>query len=506
MKYFLTLALFACSLTGYTQVSESFNPDYNGDGYVGVDDILGVLSHYDTPWEAGAAENMVVDSLESIILDLTQANDSLQSILELVAHGCIPDLSMAHWWDEWGLNWQINLFDAYNEIEEMVPAYMTFCELASLQIPQYTDCFTEPDGSPTCFLGPAYYDFNNVVIDLTNYLDMQEQYGYNVPTSDCLLALSTYPGPFGCEDWYFSENGGGVGGTESLDIPSGSGALRVTCGGVDKTWNIYIPGSFTHAFLNIGGVNCNYNIYYNPNTTTLVGSVGGIDNNSNYFEDTCGGCGAEESPWQCGDPVSYQGYDYATVLIGDQCWFAENLRSENYENGDVIPAGLSDSEWQNTTSGAVAVYGENALNLETYGRLYNWYAVDDARGLCPSGWHVPTDGEWMTMEMALGMSEAEANDNGWRGTDQGKQMKADFGWSGSGNGTNSSGFSGLPGGKRNSTGHLTGAGYDGYWWSSSPSGWSSAWLRNLYNDVEDVFRYDYFRQFGSSVRCLKDSE
>ena len=154
----------------------------------------------------------------------------------------------------------------------------------------------------------------------------------------------------------------------------------------------------------------------------------------------------------------------------------------------------------------MAVYGENALNLETYGRLYNWYAVDDARGLCPSGWHVPTDGEWMTMEMALGMSEAEANDIGWRGTDQGKQMKAAFGWSGSGNGTNSSGFSGLPGGKRNNTGYLTGAGFDGYWWSSSPSGWSSAWLRNLYNDVEDVFRYDYFRRFGSSVRCLKDSE
>ena len=69
-------------------------------------------------------------------------------------------------------------------------------------------------------------------------------------------------------------------------MPSGSGAIRVSCGGIDKTWNIYIPGSFTHAFLSIGGINCNYNIYYNPNTTTLVGNVGGIDNNSNYLEDT----------------------------------------------------------------------------------------------------------------------------------------------------------------------------------------------------------------------------
>ena len=131
-----------------------------------------------------------------------------------------------------------------------------------------------------------------------------------------------------------------------------------------------------------------------------------------------GQCQTAEVLWSCGDPIQYQGYDYATVLIGEQCWFAENLRSENYQNGDAIPANLSDSEWSSTTfSGALAVYGEDAgcsdsspdgdacdeeWSLSEYGRLYNWYAVDDARGLCPSGWHVPTDGEWMTMEMAAG--------------------------------------------------------------------------------------------------------
>ena len=94
---------------------------------------------------------------------------------------------------------------------------------------------------------------------------------------------------------------------------------------------------------------------------------------------------------------SYQGYDDATVLIGEQCWFAENLRSENYENGDAIPAGLSDSEWSSTTLGAAAVYGEEYGSCEHYSAnidacdpnqslneysLYNWYAVDDERGLC----------------------------------------------------------------------------------------------------------------------------
>ena len=211
----------------------------------------------------------------------------------------------------------------------------------------------------------------------------------------------------------------------------------------------------------------------------------------------------------CGDPVSYQGYDYATVLIGEQCWFAENLRSENYENGDAIAAGLSNSEWQNTTSGAVAVYGEDAgcdnfspdidacdpaQSLNEYGRLYNWYAVDDARGLCPSGWHVPTDGEWTVMTDFLG-GESVA----------GGQMKTDYGWNGGGNGTNSSGFSGLPGGYRDSNGYFWSAGDFGIWWSSSPNG-SDAWNRDLFNGSEYVFRESDYPLYGFSVRCVRDAE
>ncbi len=212
----------------------------------------------------------------------------------------------------------------------------------------------------------------------------------------------------------------------------------------------------------------------------------------------------------CGDPVSYQGYDYATVLIGEQCWFAENLRSENYDNGDAIPAGLSDSEWSSTTSGATAVYGEGsstcytytpdgdacdeAWSLNEYGRLYNWYAVDDARGLCPSGWHVPTDGEWTVMTDFLGGSSVA-----------GDQMKTTYGWNGGGNGTNSSGFSGLPGGARGSSGNFYGAGGDGYWWGSSPDG-SSAWDRYLDDYYEGVYRNLINPRSGFSVRCVRDAE
>ena len=111
----------------------------------------------------------------------------------------------------------------------------------------------------------------------------------------------------------------------------------------------------------------------------------------------------------------------------------------------------------------------------------------------------------MTMEMALGMSEAEANDTGWRGTDQGTQMKTTYGWNDGGNGTNSSGFSGLPGGYRYGYGGFYNAGYGGYWWSSSPDG-SYALYRALYYNGENVFRSDDYRRTAFSVRCVRDAE
>ena len=224
----------------------------------------------------------------------------------------------------------------------------------------------------------------------------------------------------------------------------------------------------------------------------------------------------------CGDSIAMDGYSYSTIQIGDQCWFAENLRTSTYLNGDVIPAGLTDGEWGSTTSGSTAVYGEGssvcyndspdidacdeAQSLAEYGRLYNWYAVDDARGLCPSGWHVPTDGEWMVLEMELGMSESEANSTGSRGTDEGTQLKSTYGWQNGGNGTDDFGFSALPGGYRDEyNGLFYNAGCNGFWWSSSPSG-GDAWDRFLYYYGPDVYRYDLNPRYGFSVRCLRDAD
>ena len=210
-------------------------------------------------------------------------------------------------------------------------------------------------------------------------------------------------------------------------------------------------------------------------------------------------------PLECGgvSTVTYDGYTYDLVAIGDQCWFAENLRNEHYANGEAIPGDLSNGEWSGTSNGAQAIYDNSPVNLADYGRLYNWYAVDDSRGLCPSGWHVPTDGEFMTLEMELGMSESEANGTGMRGTDQGTQMKSSPEDSPSWDGTNSSGFSGLAGGNRNSGGDFYSRGIGGFFWSASANG-TDAWLRLLEGGDAEVYRDYSSQRFGFSVRCVRD--
>ena len=210
-------------------------------------------------------------------------------------------------------------------------------------------------------------------------------------------------------------------------------------------------------------------------------------------------------PLECGgvSTVTYDGYTYDLVAIGDQCWFAENLRSEHYANGDAIPGELSNSEWSGTSNGAQAIYNNSPVNLADYGRLYNWYAVDDSRGLCPSGWHIPTDGEFMTLEIELGMSESEANDTGWRGTDQGTQMKSSPSGDPSWNGTNTSGFSGLAGGYRYLDGDFFSGGYYGCFWSASAIG-TNAWSRFLLGGDTEVNRDLYSLRNGFSVRCVRD--
>ena len=197
----------------------------------------------------------------------------------------------------------------------------------------------------------------------------------------------------------------------------------------------------------------------------------------------------------CLDDVEMDGYSYSVVEIGDQCWFAENLRTTTYADGTAIPEVTDWGTWGGLSSGARSDYGNDAGNVETYGRLYNWYAVDDARGLCPNGWHVPTDDEWTELETHVGA-------NGHSGT-EGTALKSTSGWY-IGNGTDDFGFSGLPGGYRHSeVGDFFPSGNIGYWWSSSSNG-GDAWCLELNGSRTEIPRYIVSLRYGFSVRCLRD--
>ena len=225
-------------------------------------------------------------------------------------------------------------------------------------------------------------------------------------------------------------------------------------------------------------------------------------------------------PCQGLDHVTYHGYDYDIVEMGGQCWFAENLRTELYANGDSIPASLTDGDWTSTNAGATAVYGEGDSNctqaspvmdpcdegasLAAFGRLYNWFAVDDSRNLCPTHWHVPTDSDWMDLEVSSGMDSLDVNNTGWRGTDEGLKLKSSIGWNNGGNGQDAVGFNAQPaGGRHPLEGRFLASGEGGYFWTSTPDG-TSAWIRRLTSDYSQIDRWPYNLRNGYSVRCVKD--
>jgi uncharacterized protein (TIGR02145 family) len=203
--------------------------------------------------------------------------------------------------------------------------------------------------------------------------------------------------------------------------------------------------------------------------------------------------------------LDIDGNVYKTVKIGDQWWMAENLKVTRYRNGDAIPHVTDNTAWVGLSSGAYCAYDNYYGNATTYGLLYNWYAVDDARNIAPEGWHVPTDEEWKELEMYLGLSQNEADSIGYRGTDEGSKLKSTSGWNNNGNGTNESGFTALPGGyRRYSNGTFGFVGDHGYWWSATEYSSAAAWSRILSYNLSEVYRYFNSKPDGFSVRCVRD--
>jgi uncharacterized protein (TIGR02145 family) len=303
---------------------------------------------------------------------------------------------------------------------------------------------------------------------------------YSVPVTTPVLVLDTVYSTFptGTATVRFTTSGSGI-------------YERGVCWGTSTNPTILVNKSvagtggfgFTHSF---GGLTGGLQYYVRAYARNSAGTY--YSNEQSFTHLTWGRCPGTPSV------TDVDGNTYYTVQIGTQCWTQSNLKVSKYRNGDNIPTGLSNQDWSSTSSGAYAIYGNNNANDALYGKLYNWYAVNDSRGLCPVGWHVPSDAEWSTLTNSLGGASVA-----------GGKMKSTTGWNSPNTGaTNSSGFTGLPGGNRDSGGGFYYLGSFGYWWSSSVAGSGDAWVRGLDFISASAYRYNFDHRYGFSVRCARD--
>ncbi len=214
---------------------------------------------------------------------------------------------------------------------------------------------------------------------------------------------------------------------------------------------------------------------------------------------------------------------YQTVKIGNQTWMKENLKVTHYRNGDPIPEVQDSLVWVTLKYGAWCNNENSAQNGNIYGKLYNWNVIRDPRGIAPKGWHVPTDEEWKTLEIFLGMPPATANLKDYRGTTEANSLKlkdTTTYWTlaccpapglQKNKGTNSSGFSALGGGYRlyfNAGGNYTSFQRptgNAQFWTSTALPDSTAWLRHLCVYHEDIYRSNWSIRNGSSIRLVQDA-
>ncbi|MEY4329672.1 MAG: hypothetical protein RL609_420 [Bacteroidota bacterium] len=212
------------------------------------------------------------------------------------------------------------------------------------------------------------------------------------------------------------------------------------------------------------------------------------------------GCGGQTS-------LFYDGLNYDLVEIGGQCWFADNLATDQYRNGDLIATGLDNASWMSATYGAYDIYTYVSSGISQYDKLYNWFVISDTRGVCPVGWHVPSDCEWMYLENSIGISISEQTQSGLRGEPNGGKLKSVSNWDLPNVGaTNQFGFSAIANGYRD--------GYNGYkyqaltngafFWTSSMSSSTDGIYRIFSSFNSGINRIGNTKTFGHNIRCLKD--
>jgi uncharacterized protein (TIGR02145 family) len=229
-------------------------------------------------------------------------------------------------------------------------------------------------------------------------------------------------------------------------------------------------------------------IFYFLLLTFLIISIGCKDNSTD-----------PEIILETGAVEDINGHVYKTIKIGDQWWMAENLQTKYYQNGDAIPYVTDDSIWINLRTGAFCHYDNDNSYVATYGRLYNWYAVNDYRNIAPIGWHIPNDSDWQILIDYLGGESVAGGKMKEIGTEH---------WDSPNTGaTNLSGFFALPGGFRSFFRGVYGAmGYSGDWWSASIQSYINAPVKNfsLNSNSSSITNNNIIPIMGYSVRCVKN--
>jgi uncharacterized protein (TIGR02145 family) len=289
--------------------------------------------------------------------------------------------------------------------------------------------------------------------------------------------------------------------------------------GTATAGNAQTTVTFTAPASNGGSAITGYTVTSSPGGITGTGSsspitVPGLTNGTAYtftvVASNANGTGAASSASNSVTPsspvIDVEGNVYNTIYIGTQLWMAENLKTTKYNDGTAIPNITVDATWAAATTGAYSDYSNTPANSTTYGRLYNWYAVDNnaatkvasngGKNVCPTSWHVPSDEEWTTLTTYLGGETIAGGKLKETGT---------MHWSSPNTGaTNETGFTALPSGLHYYNGIYVLIGYDGYWWSSTESTTSGAWFRRTYSNAAIVGRYDDYKRDGISVRCVSD--
>jgi uncharacterized protein (TIGR02145 family) len=467
MRYLITLLFATLSFNAVGQTSPSYNPDYDADGVIGVSDILGILSTFGDTWDSG-------DVMVIVITPIT--NENIHEAVDLwLSDECSATLTYGYIsdWDVSSVTDMTDMFGLAESFNGDISSWDVSSVTNMKQMFRFADSFNGDLSSwdvssvtnmHWMFLEASSFNGDLSSWDVSSVTDMRAMFRFADSFNGDLSSWDVSSVTDMEKMFYYAQNFNG-------DISS---------------WDVSSVTNMSLMF--------DYASALSEENQCLIHTS--FSSNSAWPYDWSGFC-----PNACGELVSHDGHDYSTVLIGEQCWFSENCR--------YLPEVSPSSEGSETSpyyyvydyQGTDLAEAQATANYETYGVLYNWPAVM-TEGICPSGWHIATDVEWMELEMSLGMSETEAAGTDWRGSPVGDYMKSTSGWYNNDNGSNSSGFTGLPGGYRVSGGFYH-VGYDGYWWSASESG-SYSWRRKLNYINDDVYRSSLNRFYGFSARCIKD--